>query len=568
MAERDIGTMRQAIFQAAQSAWAYLSGPLKVTQDEPVPDAYLRISNGQPVKQSVIDELTSEIRLLVADPTRIRKLNIRELPNMEELLLDNRYACRAFLKNALEPGEKDPEYARYDYERRRFLQLDFIPEYARGMCSRECKDTFRKVKVAIDPGVPHRSDLLHYVRTFIREHIKEERLLDDSHFSACLTFKAGANLLEALRPNEFKRSFTVTDKGSEIFVHDRFSPGSDGPLGKAATDAWQRMSHISLAAVLLEDLLPQFPFPMDDSGKRVAIERALAPRGASAWDIADSPLLKNAQDLNELYEAGVVSEDVVKVLVGNSEALLHTDLKNQIAEIEHAVARKAARRRSVAVDQGTTHERPATTHDTEDNSRGAEGNPKWEFYRAIHSARPEETFDKDFREKYAPLYRLYRSSNIPLQECIDIARADAAIPTTYIGSHAPAEGSLPRRLPTWLGRSSHSPEDPADTERNHDSDLAERYTVTGTEQSWFQEWRSALDHISKQIVDRRLARVAEGNFGDWRKIAMGGAYHELRIHYGAGQRLYYRFTSSSSIEIVAAGSKAEQQQILRRLSGN
>jgi putative component of toxin-antitoxin plasmid stabilization module len=43
--------------------------------------------------------------------------------------------------------------------------------------------------------------------------------------------------------------------------------------------------------------------------------------------------------------------------------------------------------------------------------------------------------------------------------------------------------------------------------------------VTGTEQDWFRKWRDALDPVSQRIVDRRLQQVADGNFGDWRKLS-------------------------------------------------
>jgi len=345
-----------AISEVAQREWNVLAAPGEGTRGENVQESLSRVSRGEPVSKELIDDLVSTIHNLVAAPDTLPSLTFKKLPNVEEVHLDNRYACRPFLKDALEPGQDDPQHARSEYERRRLSQLDFIPEYARSMCLKECRDSFRKVTVTIDSELEERSTLLQFARKFNTEHIKEENLLDYSHFSACMTFEAGARLLEALRPAEFKRHYSVSHLGSEVLVHDRFSPGSDGPLGKAATEAWQKMSHIALAAVILEDLLPQLPFPVSEDVKRSAIEKALAPRGSAAWNIANSPLVTNTQKLHELYEAGAVSTDVVEVVSRDPKALFRADLKDKIEDISHALATREARRKAVAVSQGVNPE--------------------------------------------------------------------------------------------------------------------------------------------------------------------------------------------------------------------
>jgi hypothetical protein len=62
-------------------------------------------------------------------------------------------------------------------------------------------------------------------------------------------------------------------------------------------------------------------------------------------------------------------------------------------------------------------------------------------------------------------------------------------------------------------------EHPTHTLQDCEEGLTDRYTVTGTEQDWFRKWRDALDPVSQRIVDRRLQQVADGNFGDWRKLS-------------------------------------------------
>ena len=148
-----------------------------------------------------------------------------------------------------------------------------------------------------------------------------------------------------------------------------------------------------------------------------------------------------------------------------------------------------------------------------------------------------------------------------------MARVDAAMPTTYVDRHDPAEETFSGRPLNRQHRPAYDSASPTEVERSQDSDLTSGYTVTGTEDRWYQDWRAALDPVARKIVDKTLERVeVDGHCGDWRKLTGVGAYYEIRVHYGAGQRIYYRFTGPTSIEVVAAGKKSEQQQILRRLS--
>ena len=54
----------------------------------------------------------------------------------------------------------------------------------------------------------------------------------------------------------------------------------------------------------------------------------------------------------------------------------------------------------------------------------------------------------------------------------------------------------------------------------------------------FEEWVESIRDIKTQtkILDR-LPRVRRGNLGDYRRLE--GDLCELRIHYGAGYRLYF-----------------------------
>lgn len=54
----------------------------------------------------------------------------------------------------------------------------------------------------------------------------------------------------------------------------------------------------------------------------------------------------------------------------------------------------------------------------------------------------------------------------------------------------------------------------------------------------FEEWYFSLkDKMTKVRIRRRLDRLELGNFGDTE--SMGEGIYELRIHFGAGYRVYF-----------------------------
>ncbi|MCU1304637.1 MAG: putative addiction module killer protein [Candidatus Sulfotelmatobacter sp.] len=75
--------------------------------------------------------------------------------------------------------------------------------------------------------------------------------------------------------------------------------------------------------------------------------------------------------------------------------------------------------------------------------------------------------------------------------------------------------------------------------------------------SVFDVWLSGLaDPKAKARILARLRSATFGNFGDC--DAVGEGVSEMRIHVGAGFRIYYTRTGSTVYFLLAGGTKASQ----------
>lgn len=63
---------------------------------------------------------------------------------------------------------------------------------------------------------------------------------------------------------------------------------------------------------------------------------------------------------------------------------------------------------------------------------------------------------------------------------------------------------------------------------------------------------------AKVAILRRIERVKEGNFGDYKSI--GNEVSELRITVGAGYRVYYTIKEDEIVILLVAGSKSTQNK--------
>ena len=75
---------------------------------------------------------------------------------------------------------------------------------------------------------------------------------------------------------------------------------------------------------------------------------------------------------------------------------------------------------------------------------------------------------------------------------------------------------------------------------------------------WFAKLRDAK---TRAIIDARLRRLELGNAGDCEPTGEGVS--ELRIHHGAGYRIYFVQRGIEVIILLAGGTKASQSKDIK-----
>lgn len=78
----------------------------------------------------------------------------------------------------------------------------------------------------------------------------------------------------------------------------------------------------------------------------------------------------------------------------------------------------------------------------------------------------------------------------------------------------------------------------------------------------YLEWEAELEMELRAQIRKRLNRVRLGNFGDIKHIE--GSIFELRIHSGAGYRIYYTKKNNKIVILLCAGSKRSQSRDIEK----
>ena len=81
-------------------------------------------------------------------------------------------------------------------------------------------------------------------------------------------------------------------------------------------------------------------------------------------------------------------------------------------------------------------------------------------------------------------------------------------------------------------------------------------------QEFVDNVRATKDVRLGVIITSRLKRAEGGNLGDTKSV--GDGVSEMRIHYGAGYRLYYAIRGQEIIFMLCAGPKSDQKKDIKR----
>ena len=95
----------------------------------------------------------------------------------------------------------------------------------------------------------------------------------------------------------------------------------------------------------------------------------------------------------------------------------------------------------------------------------------------------------------------------------------------------------------------------------HPREIRVYQTSSGREP--FNEWLGSIRDVETQArIRARLARLEDGNLGDCQSVGEG--VFELRIHFGAGYRIYFGQIGNRIILLLSGGNKSSQRRDIER----
>ena len=87
--------------------------------------------------------------------------------------------------------------------------------------------------------------------------------------------------------------------------------------------------------------------------------------------------------------------------------------------------------------------------------------------------------------------------------------------------------------------------------------------ITFLKSDQFDAWLSGLkDQIAKALIANRIRGAEHGNFGDC--DAVGEGVSEMRIHFGAGYRVYFTRCGDVFYLLLIGGDKSTQKRDIKR----
>lgn len=87
------------------------------------------------------------------------------------------------------------------------------------------------------------------------------------------------------------------------------------------------------------------------------------------------------------------------------------------------------------------------------------------------------------------------------------------------------------------------------------------YLIRQTEA--FRAWHLAMKDLrGKVAIARRIERAEAGNLGDAEPV--GGGVSEMRVHVGAGYRVYFTVRERVVVVLLVGGDKSTQKADIRK----
>jgi len=77
------------------------------------------------------------------------------------------------------------------------------------------------------------------------------------------------------------------------------------------------------------------------------------------------------------------------------------------------------------------------------------------------------------------------------------------------------------------------------------------------------EWRNTLSIEFQVRVAKRLNRMTDGNYGDWKHL-QNSKLSELRMDFGKGYRIYFKELDNIIILILAGSDKQSQKAAIKQ----
>jgi putative addiction module killer protein len=87
--------------------------------------------------------------------------------------------------------------------------------------------------------------------------------------------------------------------------------------------------------------------------------------------------------------------------------------------------------------------------------------------------------------------------------------------------------------------------------------------LTEADRDPYQEWLDKLkDLVGRVAIQRRVDRMASGNFGEHKALQEG--VWELKMDIGPGYRVYYALESNAIVLLLCGGAKSTQAADIKK----